>query len=369
MVQGMAAAAQSAVSTALDFTFGSVLRAILEANASLALWLQWLVLQVLAVTRLATSTGADCDSFGADYGFLRLGASFAGGQVTFFRSATTQAAQVMVGTVVKTKDGTQSYAVNLDATNAAYQADPTGATSGWYNIGVGVANVTCSVTAVAAGSAGNILSGTVGLIVGAIPYVDSVSNASAFAGGNNAESDVAYKARFMLFLASLSRATPVAVQAAIASVATNLTYAIRENYSNAGVYQPGNFSVTVDDGSGATPGATLALVSAAVDAVRPIGSSFSVQAATVLRANISMSITCPTAQLKALATAVVADAIASYIASLPVGGALSYTRLLQVAYNASANVTDITGALLNGGSSDIGGQFNIIVRAGTIVVS
>ena len=46
LVQNMAAAVQSTATQLLDLTVGSTLRAILEANASLALWLQWLILQV-----------------------------------------------------------------------------------------------------------------------------------------------------------------------------------------------------------------------------------------------------------------------------------------------------------------------------------
>jgi hypothetical protein len=43
LMEGMAAAVQGAASSLVDLTVGSVLRAILEANASVALWLQWLI--------------------------------------------------------------------------------------------------------------------------------------------------------------------------------------------------------------------------------------------------------------------------------------------------------------------------------------
>ena len=72
LAEGMAASVQGAATTLLDLTVGSVLRAILEANAAMALWMQWLIVQTLSTTRLATSSGADCDSFGADFGFERL---------------------------------------------------------------------------------------------------------------------------------------------------------------------------------------------------------------------------------------------------------------------------------------------------------
>ena len=100
VVETMAAAVQGAAAQLLDLTVGSVLRAVIEANASVVLWLQWLVVQVLAATRLATSTGADCDSFGADFGFIRLPAVAAAGQVTFARFTPSVAAFIPVGTTV-----------------------------------------------------------------------------------------------------------------------------------------------------------------------------------------------------------------------------------------------------------------------------
>ena len=62
LVQSMAATVESSTTQLLDLSVGSTLRAVLEANASLGLWLQWLILQVLRTTRAATSTGADLDS-------------------------------------------------------------------------------------------------------------------------------------------------------------------------------------------------------------------------------------------------------------------------------------------------------------------
>ena len=59
LVQGMAAAVQAASAQIFDLTIGSTLRAILEATASIGLWMQWLILQVLRMTRAATSNGPD----------------------------------------------------------------------------------------------------------------------------------------------------------------------------------------------------------------------------------------------------------------------------------------------------------------------
>jgi uncharacterized phage protein gp47/JayE len=94
LVQNMAASVQSAASQAFDVTVGSVVRAILEANASVALWMQWLILQVLQSTRAATSNGADLDTWMADFTLTRLPAVAATGNVTFSRYTATMPALV-----------------------------------------------------------------------------------------------------------------------------------------------------------------------------------------------------------------------------------------------------------------------------------
>jgi Uncharacterized homolog of phage Mu protein gp47 len=234
MVEQMAAAVQGAATQVLDLTVGSVLRAILEANASLGLWLQWLIVEVLQTTRLATSSGSDCDSFGADFGFVRLPASTAAGIVTFGRFAPVLAAFIPVGTTVMTSDGTQSFAVTADAANPAYGPAPPG-----YNLAAGIGSIDLPVAALVAGAAGDVLGGTIGLLTSAIPGIDTVTNAAPTSGGLDAESDAAFKARFGNYLASLARATPGAIEAAIAGVQQGLSVEIDENVDQTGAPSPG----------------------------------------------------------------------------------------------------------------------------------
>jgi len=130
IVASAAAAVQGAAQTALDLTVGSVTRAVLEANAGLGLWMQWLILQVLQTTRAATSTAGDLDSWVADYGLTRLPASTATGTVTFARFAPVTTALVPVGTTVRTSDGSQSFTVTADTTNPAWNAAQNGFTLG-----------------------------------------------------------------------------------------------------------------------------------------------------------------------------------------------------------------------------------------------
>src|SRR4051794_26633430 len=102
IVSNIATAVQGSAKSLLNFTVGSVLRAIAEATASVVLWLQAIILQVLTLTRAATSVGTDLDSWMADFGLARLAAVAAAGQVTFARFTATMQAVVPVGANVQT---------------------------------------------------------------------------------------------------------------------------------------------------------------------------------------------------------------------------------------------------------------------------
>lgn len=364
LVEGMAAAVQGAAASLLDLTVGSVLRAILEANASVALWLQWLIVQVLTTTRLATSTGDDCDSFGADFGFVRLPAVAARGQVTFSRFTPSVTALVPVGTEVSTAGNEQTFVVVADVSNAAFSIASNG-----YVLAPGIASVIAAVAADMPGSIGNVQPGAIAVLGSAVAGVDMVTNSLALTGGMDAESDHAFRARFGNYLASLSRATTLAIGSAVAAIQQGLSYTITENMSQAGVVQMGYFVVTVDDGTGEPSVGLLSTVQQAVDAVRPVGTSFAVQGPVVDAANVVMTLVTSSRAVHDGAVVSVAAAIESYIAALPVGATLSYTRLAQIAYDASDAVTNISTLLLNGGMTDLVPPLFGVVRAGTVTVS
>lgn len=360
----MAASVQGAAQSLLDLTVGSVLRAILEANASIALWLQWLIVQVLATTRLATSSGADCDSFGTDFGFVRLPAVAAVGQVTFSRFTPSIAAFIPVGTNVSVAANTQSFVVVADTTNPSYSA-----ALGGYTLAAGVAGVNVTIAANIAGSAGNVQPGSIALMSSAVSGVDTVTNMGALTGGIDAESDAAFRARFGNYLASLSRATDIAIGSTIAGIRQGLSYTISENMNQAGDAQMGCFVVTVDDGSGNPSANLLNAVQLAVGGVRPVGTSFAVQKPLVSLADVAVTIITATGTSHNAAVAAVGTAIESYIAALPVGGTLSYTRLAQLAFDASSAVTNLSGLLLNGGTADLVPPLFGVVRVGIVTVA
>lgn len=364
MVEQMAAAVQGAATQVLDLTVGSVLRAILEANASLGLWLQWLIVELLQATRLATSSGADCDSFGTDFGFVRLPASPAAGIVTFARFAPVLSAFVPVGTGVMTSDGSQNFVVTADSANPAYSA-----VSGGFSLAAGIASIDLPVTAAVGGAGGDVLAGTIGLLTSAIPGIDTVANAAPMTGGLDAESDASFKARFGNYLASLSRATLGAIEEAVAGVRQGLSVSIAENVDQTGATSMGSFVVTVDDGTGVPSASLIATVAQAVNSVRPVGTRFAVQGPVVVAANVSMTLSMASGAQTQVVVAAVNDALAAYIDALPVGASLPYSRLVQVAYDASSAVINVTGTLLNGGTEDLVPPLFGAVLVGTISVA
>jgi phage-related baseplate assembly protein len=363
LVETMSAAVQGAAAQLLDLSVGSVLRAVLEANAAIALWMQWLILQALQATRLATSTGADVDSFGADFGMTRLAATAAAGSATFARFTPTIPAIVPVGTTIATSDGSARFIVTADTTNAAWSAAQNG-----YLLGAGVSSVTVPIAALAAGSAGNILPGTISLIATALPGIDSVTNLLALSGGLDAESDIAFRTRFQLFIDSRSRATLQAVSYAATSVQQNITCAVIENSDAAGDFEPGHFVVYVDDGTGAPVASLLTAVQQAVDAVRPVGSVFAVFGPTVLDADLGMTLVLATGADRATVVAQVSGVLTGFVNTLPVGAGLAYTRLAQLVYDASPSITNVTSLLLNGVTNDLPSAPATVIKLGALAI-
>ncbi len=213
IVREAVTAVQGAARGLVDLTVGSIIRAVIEANTMVILWLQGLILQLLATTRAATSNLADLDSFMLDFGVTRLAAVAASGQVTFARFTPTAQAVVPVGATVLSADGTQSYTALIDTTNANYNASLSG-----YVLAAGVSSINITVTAMTAGIAANAVIGQISLLNQPIPGVDTVTNAAAFTNGVDPESDAALRARFITYIASLSKATKTAVGNAITSL-------------------------------------------------------------------------------------------------------------------------------------------------------
>ena len=362
LVQQQVAAIQAACSTILSFVTGSLELARAQAVAGVAMWLQSLVLQFLAATRLSTASGPDVDSFVADFGLIREAAIPATGQVAFARFSSSATAYIPVGTQLSTADGTQQFVVVADATQAAFNAS-----TDTYIVPAGVPSITATVQATGAGGvgiAGNVNANTITVISAAIPGVDTVNNAAPFSSGVNQESDAALKTRFQLFISGLKEGTTAAVASAIANLQLGLQYSLTENAAYSGGAQPGYFYVVINPATSTD----LASAAAAIDAIRPLSVSFGVFAATQVNANVSMTATAAAGYTHAQIAAALQNAVADFIAAIALGQPLYWSQLYAVAYGV-AGVQEVGAMLLNGTTSDLSATAQQVIVPGTISIN
>ena len=347
-VQNEVAAAQASSASLLDFSTGSVLLALIQANVTaLGLFLQAQAVYDLSIARASTSIGSDLDSWMADFAFTRLPAIAATGQVTFSRVNTTSQAVIPVGAQVQTTTG-QAYTVILDTTNSAYNSALNG-----YVISVSTSSVTIVVNANTAGIAGNAIANAINVITTPIPYVDSVTNASAFINGVDIETDTDFRARFVNYLGSLSAATISAVEFAIESVQGVVSYTVTENQNYSGSSQNGYFYIVVDDGTGTPSDNLVSNVNNAVDAIVGLTVTFGVFKPIVTDATVVLTVTVASGYTHSVVAPIVQSALTNYINNLSVGEALYFSRIPQIAYDASPGVLDVSSITLNSGTSDL----------------
>ncbi len=342
----MSAAVQGSAAQLIDLSVGSVLRALLEACASVALWMQWLILQVLSMTRAATSSGSDLDSWMADFSLTRLPGAPAVGSVTFSRYTVGITTTIAVGQQVSTSNGAQSFAVVAAPSNPAWDGNG-------YVLAANSASVTVPVQATTSGTAGNVLSNNIQLLATPIPGIDTVTNALPLTGGVDAESDSAFRARFQLYINSRSLATSGAVEFAIASLQQSLRYAVLENVDTQGNPSPGNFCVIVDNGTGYPPASLIAEASGAIEAVRPIGATYSVNGPVVVDVNVAMTVITSTALTAVQVAADIQQNVLAWVAGLPIAGTLAVSMIETLAHNTDASVVSVTGTTINGAAMDV----------------
>lgn len=360
LVGNFAAGVQGRARDLVDFSVGSVLRAVAEATADLTLWLQSLIVYVLTLTRAATSQGADLDTWYADWFFTRLPPVATTGTVTFSRFSADQAVLVPVGAEVASNDGSLVFTVYADTGNPAWDGLQQG-----YALGVGVLSADVPVAAaMPAGStnatAWNASAGQINAIRSNITGIDTVANAAPFTTGIDQESDEAYRARFPLYIASLAKGTEAAIRSGVASVQQSLQAQV--------VQVPGHVTVVIDDGSGAPSTGLVLRALAAVDPIRAAGVWVSVIGATTLRANVQMIIEIDPAYNRQAVVARVTDSLGAGIAALGLGAPLHYTAVSHIAYGVPG-VRNVTGVLVNGTDLDLVPPVGQTVKAGTLIVS
>lgn len=349
IVSDQAAAAQASATALLDFSVGSILLAIAQSVAGVALWLYAQIWALLRTTRAATSQGTDLDSWMADFGLTRVAGYASTGNVLLSRF-TTDASQPIVnpGLLAQTADGSQQFMIYADPTNPNWNYG-----GGYYQFAPSQASITVPVVSVKVGSATNVSAGTVSVLYQAIPFVDTVTNVAAFAGGADAETDAAFRARFQAWVIGLSRGDLFGLAYALESATdlANLQYTVTENYSVDGIWTPGFFFVVADDGTGYPSSAYLTLVTSTVNSVRPLSVRFTVIPPQVALPVIQMQIVSKPGYINYVVCAQVQANVIAGINALGLGAGIEWGDIYAFAKN-TPGVSTISNLLVDDKVSD-----------------
>lgn len=360
MVQDMVTQWGSSTGRTPSLTQGSMILAIFESVAAQLDFLQAMAQAITLLSRAATSTGGDLDTWMADFNFARLSATFAVGPVQLLRNtpaaatisvpaATLNSSGVYIGGgLVQTVGGAIVYQLIPDATQSSYNA-----TSNSYQFPVGATSITATAQAVSSGSAYNVTVGNLSQLGSQMSGVDAATNTVPISNGVDAETDAAFRARFVLYLSTLAKATKSAILAACQGVQQGLQIATQENVTAAGTPLNGSFTVFVDDGTGHPPQSLLNTVYAAADSVRAFSVQPFVVGPNILTATIVLAVRlAPGYTLGALQTAVV-SAVAAVVNQLATNATLFVSAVNAAASSVVGVVAVQSGTTINGFAADL----------------
>lgn len=353
-----ATAIESAASQLTNFTIGSILRSLIESNSSNALWLQSVASQLLAICRLTTSSGNDVDTFVNPFGYFRRPAVPASGNVTFSRfSALTSATipfktDLQAGAQVMAPSISQTYSVLGDPDNIYYNSGLSA-----YVLPIGISSITVPVEANVGGVGGNVAANLINVISSVIIGIDTVTNSLAFANGEDQETDQQVKNNFPVYLAGLSKSTYSALVSATLAVPGVTRFNLVENLQfMTNVQELGYFFNVIDDGSGDPPQELKDKVTSAMNATRAFTIRPAVFGPDPITVNISFSLEVSPGTDETTLTTQLKTALINYINALPFASTLFYTKIIEIIYNVSSAILNVTALLVNSGTADLTSQ-------------
>lgn len=320
---------------------------------SIAVQLDFLQAQiqlVLGMARAQTASGADLDTWMAQFSFVRLPATFATGPETFSRLTPSSAAIVVpAGAVVQTVGGGIQFVVV-----AAPELQTWSAAANGYVLAVGQTSLLATIQASVAGPGSNVQAGTITQFGSSVPGIDQVTNPAPISNGIAGESDPDFRSRFILYLGTLAKATRAAILAAAMGVQQGLLIGLLENQQPSGAPLLGSFTVVADDGSGNPPTSLLTAIFNAVDQTR----AFSVQPFVVPPASIQVVIALSVNIAAGFAVAVVNTAVANAVAAavniLGPGARLNGSSIIAAALSVpGVSAVNPSSVTINGGTADL----------------
>jgi uncharacterized phage protein gp47/JayE len=354
--------------TSQTFSDGDPLLAFWQSVAVQLDFLQAQVQLVLALARAQTSTGADLDSWMAQFNFTRLPAVYATGEELFERVlASGSDINIPPGAIVQTVGGAIQYQTVADPDDPTWNA-----AAGVYVLPAGQTGIAVTVEALVAGSAANVVANTLTQFGSSVPGVDMVTNPAPIGNGVDAESDAAFRARFVLYLATLAQATEAAIRAAALGVQQGLLINLEENIQPNGSALLGAFTVIADDGSGNPPAALLTAIYNAVYGARAFTVQPFVIPPTSLTASISLAVRLASGYAATTVNTAVQNAVAAVVNGLAPGETLFAYAVATAAGGVQGVVAVNTASVsISGGSPDlvpsIGQEIRTVVSLITVL--
>jgi uncharacterized phage protein gp47/JayE len=356
MTTAIQAAAKVNLQKIINLTPGSVTLAEVESVAGVTLWLQGQIVKLLAISRLSTcgapgaSYSPDVDSFIADYNLTRLPAVYSTGNVVVSRFSSTNQAVVLLGQQFKSSTTGLVFFAIADSSNPYYVPSLSS-----YVIPSGISTINVLVQCNTIGSSGNVASGSIDTIVNPIIYIDTVTNAVPFDNGSNEETDDEVKARFVLYINGLSKATITAIEAALAGLQENIEYNVVENIDyHTDTARLGYFYAVIDDGSGDPPDSLMTVAYNVLNATRGLTIFFEVYRPVIVDATVTATISVPLGTDTDSLILSVTNALKEYIASLQIGETFYYSKIEYICYSVAPDViVNVHNVSLNGGTSDL----------------
>lgn len=349
-VSGMVASWSAYLGFQPSLQAGDSLFALMQSLAAQFVFIQLQIQIVNKVARAQTSTGADLDSFMAQFQFTRLPPINAEGPVTFTKftpASVPTPIPVGSGSTIQTPGGAIVYQIVADTNQPTY--DPG---SNAYILAAGQTTLTATAQAVITGSGSNVAANQLSQIASGIAGIDAVTNPAAIGNGANAEPDANFRSRFVLYLNSLSKAIKAAIQSAIQGVQQGINYNLIENINTGGFLQYGEFVAVIDDGSGSPSSALVLAVQNAINAVR----GFTILAEAIPVQSVTLPVVISVRLFPGFFIGIVgpqvASAISAMMAQVGIGGTAFVSAVEAAALSVPGVVSVQSGTLLNGVAAD-----------------
>lgn len=229
-----------------DITDSSVFKHLLAAPARGLDEVYYQLTLILEMFSLDKAVGEDLDERAAEVqpvGQVRIAAVKAVGEVVFGRSGTSGTVPIPVGTKVKTPSGL------FFQTTAEGSIPNASTTSG-----------PIAALAVEAGAAGNVAIGSITKFDNKPVGVETVTNPAAFVGGQDKETDDAFRERIKSYIRSLPRGTIEALE--FYALGASLDDGQRVAYAHAveDAVNRGEVTLYIDDGAGTAESVGTAVV-------------------------------------------------------------------------------------------------------------